>query len=223
MYKKSEDIERDVDELISKLTGKSAPSATPDAAKETQHYQLPVKHTRGGADIDEENEPWVVGTFIPGRYVSPTHPQGHNGIDLKAPKGSPIYPIAPGEVVETRVYPNGGNTLKVSHEDGGVVSYYAHLDSVSVSVGQPVDFDTVLGAMGDTGNAKGRGAHLHYEVQVNGRKVDPSKLSGKVIGSLSKKAAIILDTINRLNKLSSDNRIDQFKDILSQLPNRTSL
>jgi len=204
MKKLAQMLESDVDSLIGKLLGGvTLPSEeTPTSGGEQEEkYQLPVKHTKGGAEIDEKNKPWIVGTFIPGQYVNKMHPQGHNGVDLKAPRGTPIYPIASGEVIEARDYGKGGKTVKVSHEDGKVVSYYAHMDAVNVAPGQKVDQATVLGEMGDTGNAKGRGPHLHYEVSVNRNKVDPQSIVGKRVGSLSKKAEFIANITKALDRM----------------------
>src|SRR4030067_1250592 len=100
-----EDI--DVDALIAKLLGESAMPAESlggnddlRSFEQQQYYQLPVKHTQGGTIIDEKNKPWVVGHFFPGKYLNETHPNGHNGVDLKAPKGAPVYSIAPGKVTK---------------------------------------------------------------------------------------------------------------------------
>lgn len=205
MKKLAQILESDVDSLINKLLGDvSLPSSGAVSSGKEESYQLPVKHTKGGKEIDEKNKPWIVGTFIPGQYVNVTHPQGHNGVDLKAPRGTPIYPIASGEVIEAREYGKGGKTLKVSHEDGKVVSYYAHMDEVLVSPGQEVTQGTVIGRMGDTGNAKGRGAHLHYEVKVNNNRVDPQSITGKRVGSLSKKAEFIAKITKALDEMADD-------------------
>ena len=205
MKKLAQILESDVDSLINKLLGDvSLPSSGAVSSGKEESYQLPVKHTKGGKEIDEKNKPWIVGTFIPGQYVNVTHPQGHNGVDLKAPRGTPIYPIASGEVIEAREYGKGGKTLKVSHEDGKVVSYYAHMDEVLVSPGQKVTQGTVIGRMGDTGNAKGRGAHLHYEVKVNNNRVDPQSITGKRVGSLSKKAEFIATITKALDEMADD-------------------
>ncbi len=187
----------EVDELITQLIGDSISSSDGSALVpgEAQKYQLPLRHTKGGKEINEENKPWIVGTFLPKQYINVTHPQGHEGVDLKAPRGSPIYPIGPGTVIEARNYGKGGITCKVSHEDGRVLSYYAHMDKRNVAPGAQVDLNTVIGVVGDTGNAKGRGAHLHYEVKVDGKKIDPQTIAGKVVGSLSKKADIVYDVI----------------------------
>jgi tRNA nucleotidyltransferase/poly(A) polymerase len=206
----------DIDALINRLLGNtsisgsssSGPVEPPSAA---QYYQLPVRHTKGGAPIDEDNKPWVVGHFFPGKFLNKTHPHGHNGVDLKAPRNSPVYSIGPGTVIDTPVYPRtGGNTIRISHEDGKVKSYYAHLDSVNVKAGDKVELSTIIGRLGDTGNAKGRGAHLHYEVSVDGAKVDPKGLTGKLVGSLSKKAEFINNLVQELNKMSTTKE-DRFR------------
>jgi murein DD-endopeptidase MepM/ murein hydrolase activator NlpD len=85
--------------------------------------------------------------------------------------------------------PKGGKNIKIAHEAEQVVSYYAHLNSISVSNGQEVSQSTVIGTVGDSGNAKGRGAHLHYEVKINGNHVDPLSITGKTVGSLAPKKA----------------------------------
>lgn len=223
-------LQEDIDNLISKLLGKSIPTMTsPSISKEDskskenssstvsqETYQLPVKHTKGGAEIDENNKPWIVGHFAPGVDLNETHPHGHDGVDLKAPKGTPIYPIASGKVIENKTYPKGGKTCKVAHEDGKVISYYAHLDSVSVFPGENVTQQTILGTMGDSGNAKGRGAHLHYEVSVNGKKVDPKSITGKKVGSLSKIAEFQANIIKALDDYSNQ-RKQSLKKIADKL------
>jgi len=239
MFRRAQESE-DVDALISKLLGKDAPidsPATPDESAEEfapftqqQFYQLPLKHTKGGALIDEQNKAWVVGHFYPGKFLNETHPGGHNGVDLKAPKGSPILSIGPGVI--TKVVSDwkakygvqncgdygektkqgikmstAGNLVAIEHEDGKVTSLYLHLDETKVSVGQEVGMSTVIGTVGETGNAMCRGDHLHYEVRVDGALVDPSKVVGKPVGSLSKKAEFIKKLIGELEKRSSDNTL----------------
>ncbi len=183
----------EVNQLISQLFGGqvSAPSIIlPPTTEQSKigTYQLPVHVGKGGQPITEENKPWILGTFIPNKFVNERHPQGHFGVDLGADKGTPIYPIGPGKVIETMVYAKGGNTVKIAHEDGSVVSYYAHMDSINVRTGQEVASDTIIGYMGNTGNAKGTHPHLHFEVGVNDNKIDPMSIVGKSVGSLSKKA-----------------------------------
>ena len=224
--KKNSQNEYDVTSLVSELMGTTGPSfeVTSVEPEGEQTYQLPVKHTKGGAEISEENPPWYIGHFYPGQYLNKTHPHGHNGVDLKAPPGYPVYAIGPGKVVkavgdwkekyrihdlndyykrigEMRVS-TAGNFVNIEHEDGKVISRYLHLDSVNVEVGQEVDKNTVIGIIGQTGNAMRTGinqAHVHHEVSVNGKLVDPQGIVGKPVGSLSKRADIIRNLIMKFN------------------------
>lgn len=138
-------------------------------------------------DISDEKNPYFIGHFFPGKYLNKTHPSGHNGLDLSAPRGTPIYPIAPGVVSETTPQETsiGGITAHIEHENGKVISYYAHMNDIKVSPGEKVNFDTVIGTVGNSGNAKYTSTHLHYTVKVNDRYVDPQGIIGKPIGSLS--------------------------------------
>ena len=189
----------EIESLIQDLIGNvSLDSSTELNSNEV--YQLPVKHTKDGEEINENNKPWVVGTFIPKQYINRSHPEGHNGMDLKAPHGSPIYPIASGIVIDTKQRPKGGNTIKISHEGGKVQSYYAHLDAVKVTAGDEVTPNSIIGTMGESGNAKGRGAHLHYEVFLNNSNINPHSITGKPVGSLSKKAHFIKQLIKKLDQ-----------------------
>ncbi|KND48551.1 MAG: putative membrane bound lytic murein transglycosylase B [Parcubacteria bacterium C7867-005] len=90
---------------------------------------------------------------------------GHNGVDLVAPLGSPVYAAADGKVIVARIggYNGGyGSYVVVSHGNG-TQTLYAHLSSVSVAVGQSVDQGQVIGGLGNSG--KSTGAHLHFEVR----------------------------------------------------------
>ncbi len=172
----------EADELINDLLQEK--NQEEQKIEKKEYYQLPVKGGKKSENGLEES--WIVGHFAPGQYLNTTHPAGHNGVDLKHSEGTPIYPIASGKVIYTGQNPKGGNSIKVSHENGAVISYYAHLQSINVSSGQEVNQKTIIGIMGQTGNAKGRGAHLHYEGKVHGSHIDPLSLTGKEVGSLSK-------------------------------------
>lgn len=96
--------------------------------------------------------------------------RNHNGIDIAAPRGTPVYAVDEGYVSFTG-WKNGlGNTVIVDH-GGGRQTVYAHLSSINVKKGAQVNKSTVLGGVGNTGFSFGN--HLHFEVHVNGRPVDP--------------------------------------------------
>lgn len=156
----------------------------------SETYQLPVQVGRAGQPLSRGDSPWLVGLFSPGVATDKNHPQGHNGVDLKAGRGTPVYPIASGVVKEVGSSTKSGNYVTCLHENGGVQSFYAHLDSINVRKDQKIDRSTSIGSVGDSGNAKGRGAHLHYEVKINGSLTNPLGISGKPVGSLSRRAQL---------------------------------
>ncbi len=132
----------------------------------------------------------IISRFQLGGYISERHQNGHPGLDIMAQEGTPIYPIAPGTVIEAGTNPKGGISCKISHEDGVVVSYYAHMSSMNVRTGQVVDFNDKIGGVGKSGSARSTSAHLHYTVKINGSYIDPLSIIGKPIGSLSKRAEL---------------------------------
>lgn len=192
MFKSALNEFQEADALISKLLGE-APSSGPESPQKSistikDVYKIPVRIGKAGKHLDEGDQPWVVGTFLPKQYVNETHPTGHDGVDLKAPKGTPIYALGPGTVIDVSTNPKGGLTCKIAYEDGKLISYYAHMDSVKATVGQEVDSNTVVGTVGDSGNAKNRGSHCHLSTKLNGSYIDPFSVFGKRVGSYSKQA-----------------------------------
>ena len=101
----------------------------------------------------------------------------HEGQDIFARRGTPVFSATEGYVVRVGHSALGGKTVYV-HGAGGRWYYYAHLDSYApgLSVGDYVTPDTVLGHVGDTGNAAGTPPHLHFGVYTAGGAVDPLPL-----------------------------------------------
>ncbi len=96
----------------------------------------------------------------------------HEGVDLGAPYGTPIYATGTGVVARAGAYEGYGLTIDVDHGDG-IVTRYAHLSRIKVQVGQKVTRSSVIGLLGDSGRSTG--AHLHYEVRVGDVPRDPLK------------------------------------------------
>lgn len=94
----------------------------------------------------------------------------HEGIDVSAPMGAPIEAPANGVVMSARWETGYGNTLEISH-GYGIVTRFAHASKLLVGAGQRVTRGQRVALVGSTGLATG--PHLHYEVHVNGRPVDP--------------------------------------------------
>lgn len=94
----------------------------------------------------------------------------HAGIDLRNPKGTPIYSAADGVVIYVGSYGTFGNIIKIDH-GGGLQTYYSHCGEMYVSVGQTVSKGEHIAAVGRTGNATGY--ILHFEVRINGVAQNP--------------------------------------------------
>ncbi len=128
-----------------------------------------------GAIAVPSEKPVKTAAFTSGYGVRSDPFQGrsamHAGIDLAGPVGTPIYATADG-VVTTAAYNSGGygNLIKLDH-GRGIETRYGHLSSMSVREGERVRRGELIGRMGSTGRSTG--SHLHYEVRVDGRAVNP--------------------------------------------------
>jgi murein DD-endopeptidase MepM/ murein hydrolase activator NlpD len=116
---------------------------------------------------------WLTSAFSAMR----THPilhvaRPHEGIDVTAPMGTPIEAPAAGVVIETGWENGYGNTVSIDH-GYGIVTKFAHTSKILVHEGQRVSRGQRIALVGNSGLATG--PHLHYEVHVNGRPVDPLK------------------------------------------------
>lgn len=94
----------------------------------------------------------------------------HTGLDIACSKGTPIKVTADGTVTFAQYNGSYGKLVKVSHGNG-VETWYAHCSQICTSVGQTVEAGDVIALVGSTGNSTG--AHLHFEVRVNGNHVNP--------------------------------------------------
>jgi murein DD-endopeptidase MepM/ murein hydrolase activator NlpD len=95
----------------------------------------------------------------------------HPGIDLAGPLGTPVYATADG-VVDRSEWNNGGygNLIEITHGQG-IQTRFGHLSQRLVQIGQRIHRGQLIGLMGSTGRSTG--SHLHYEVRIDGRPVNP--------------------------------------------------
>ncbi len=96
----------------------------------------------------------------------------HTGLDISAKSGTPIKAIASGTVICAKYSGSYGNLVKIDHGNG-VETWYAHTSKMYVKVGQKVEAGKTIAAVGSTGNSTG--PHLHLEIRVNGKTVNPQK------------------------------------------------
>lgn len=94
----------------------------------------------------------------------------HEGMDFSANIGTPVYATGNGVVTKAGWQSGYGKIIKIDH-GYGYETWYAHLNDMDVRVGQKVVRGQVIGEVGNTG--KSTGPHLHYEVHVKGRVVNP--------------------------------------------------
>lgn len=94
----------------------------------------------------------------------------HYGVDLRAPRGTPVAAVARGRVIFRGTKRGFGRLVIVDH-GGRTVTYYAHLSDFAVGNGEGVGPGQTVGFVGQSGNATG--PHLHFELREDGKPVDP--------------------------------------------------
>ena len=132
----------------------------------------------GGSTTGTGNLVWPsYCTYISSRQGPRVHPitgeyKNHGGTDIAASYGSAIYAADSGRVVSSSDGWNGGwgNYVMIDHGNG-MQTLYAHMSSRAVSVGQTVSRGQTIGYVGSTGMSTG--PHLHFEMYVNGSRIDP--------------------------------------------------
>ncbi len=122
---------------------------------------------------------WPTDGRLTSRFGYRRHPiygdvRFHAGIDIGAPIGTPVWAASPGTVIQAGYASGYGTLVLVSHgsfNGRDIVTGYAHMSTVLVSVGQRVGRGQEVGRVGNEGNSTG--PHLHFEVRANGDPIDP--------------------------------------------------
>lgn len=120
--------------------------------------RMPVEGMRLTSDYGTRSDP-----FRRGR-------RQHNGVDLAGPIGTPIYATADGIVSKASWFGGYGNYIAIEH-GGSMQTRYGHMSRLNVTEHQRVKKGEIIGYMGSTGRSTG--SHLHYEVRINGKAVNP--------------------------------------------------
>lgn len=109
------------------------------------------------------------------RFGDPRGKRRHEGIDIKASRGTPVLAIADGVVERVNRGERGGKQIWLRLQDSTLV-FYAHLHEQWVSAHEPVSAGQAIGSVGNSGNARRTRPHLHIEILLPGRQaVDPLK------------------------------------------------
>ncbi|NER20126.1 MAG: peptidoglycan DD-metalloendopeptidase family protein [Symploca sp. SIO1B1] len=129
----------------------------------------------------------VRGGFKTSDFRSPNRPN-HNGVDIGADRGTPIYAVADGTVTFVvnscregvpRCGGGFGNVVYIDHPALGLLTIYAHLQTVEVSSGEQVARGQRIGTMGNTGRSTG--PHLHFEIRRDNMPLDPEDFISPIV------------------------------------------
>ena len=141
-------------------------------------YVPPAPETGGGNGGTVNTSGWcspLVSYTLTSPFGMRTHPitgeyKMHNGIDMAAPEGTPIYAAKGGQVSIAAYSASAGNYVQINHGDG-YRSVYMHMTGYTVKPGQYVAQGQLIGYVGNTGASKGN--HLHFGISLNGSYVNP--------------------------------------------------
>lgn len=159
------DLDQDFKELVDSVKDlyslRNNPTPAAQMPKGDGTYQAPVRGS------------WKSSGGFSFQATDARHPKGHMGVDIRAPGGTAVYPITDGLVTNVGTDPKGGNIVNVQHADG-VRSYYAHLGTIQVQKGDKITKESVLGTIGESGNAAGTVPHCHFQVWKDGQIRNPA-------------------------------------------------
>ncbi len=157
----------------------------------------------------------INGARLSSKYGSRRHPvlgytKMHRGIDFAAPRGTPIFAAGDGIVEKAGWNGSYGRYIRIRHT-GAYKTAYAHLSGINkkIKIGKKVSQGKIIGYVGSSGRSTG--AHLHYEVLLNNRQINPMKVklpSGKNIPKkdLKKYKSYVRDVLEK--KIALNNKIN---------------
>ncbi|MDB3879926.1 M23 family metallopeptidase [Alphaproteobacteria bacterium] len=178
-------LEQEIDYIRATITGLSIsaevlPSQIQIAtnAKDTDFKNMMVSLAEHRAALRKiPFKPPMLYFYISSDYGNRKHPKTgklsfHHGVDLAGTWQENVRATAPGTVIYAGTEGSFGKVVRVQHEFG-IVTTYAHLARITVRLGDYIGENHVIGKMGNTGRSAGM--HLHYEVRVNNKSIDPVK------------------------------------------------
>jgi murein DD-endopeptidase MepM/ murein hydrolase activator NlpD len=154
------DIEPDFAERVQRAANDLSEARALEQAAQALPFARPTSEAEESSSYGVRRDPF-------------THrPAFHSGLDFPGGRLSPVTATAPGVVAFTGERAGYGRTVEIDH-GGGLKTRYGHLATIAVRVGQRVALGDRLGGMGSTGRSTG--THLHYEVWLNGRPMNPER------------------------------------------------
>ncbi len=171
----------------------AAEQRRPNAAPETTDTELAKNPSAAESTTSESPKPgvayfqWPVDQARLSRGFNPRLKKPHWGIDLAAPKGTPILAAHDGVVIYTGREFRGFGKMVMIEGGKGWATLYAHFSKITAHEGQRVQRGDVIGEMGRTGHATGN--HLHFEVRSQQGPVDPLDYlpNGSAVANLASK------------------------------------
>ncbi|MEH6685133.1 MAG: M23 family metallopeptidase [Qipengyuania sp.] len=131
---------------------------TPAAARVSVPSRMPLDNTRLTSDYGMRTHPVLGGR------------RSHKGVDLSAPTGTPIYATADGYISKAEWFSSYGKYVSIEH-GANLQTRFAHMSDIAVTAGSRVKKGDIIGYVGSTGRSTG--PHLHYEVRIDGKAVNP--------------------------------------------------
>lgn len=176
IMQENEQIEASIQKMIKEAqeaARKKREAAAAAAAAAAAKNNTSVSNTGGSSQSSGYLRP--VSGRISSPYGNRIHPvtglpSFHGGVDFAASYGTGIKATRSGEVIVKTYNSSYGNYIIIDHGNG-IASLYAHMSGFNVSIGQEVSQGSVIGFIGSTGSSTG--PHLHFEIRVNGTRVNP--------------------------------------------------
>jgi murein DD-endopeptidase MepM/ murein hydrolase activator NlpD len=182
------------DNNVVRDTGKIIYASMKVNGREINLYNFKIKNDEGYFDLEGKSivkslmKTPINGARLSSSFGMRKHPilgfnKMHRGTDFAAPTGTPIMASGSGTVTRARWCGGGGNCIKIKH-NSTYETIYAHMKNFArgIKEGRKVRQGQIIGYVGSTGMSTG--PHLHYEVVVNGKKINSQKLklpSGKIL------------------------------------------